>query len=236
MRLRVLPGPAEVARAAADQLARAVAARAEGPLGLPTGRTALPLYDELAARHTRGTLDLSRTRGFNLDELVLPRDDARSFHAFMRRHAWGRTGLDPQRCEIPDGMASDLERECRRYDAALDAAGGLDVALLGVGRDGHVAYNLPSALPARTHIVQLPAEVAEALEVPERARPLRAVTMGLGTLREARTIILMATGPSKAEAVRALVRGRQDPQWPCSLLQAHPELEVIVDREAAGCL
>jgi glucosamine-6-phosphate deaminase len=175
-------------------------------------------------------------RGFNLDELVLPRGDERTFRAFMERHAWGVTGLRRERCAIPDVAAADLEAECRRYEAAIAAAGGIDMALLGVGADGHVAYNMPGQASQATHVVALPDGLAEALGVPPAARPLRAITMGIGTLRSARGILVLALGGAKATAVKALVRGPADPQWPCTLLRDHPGLELIADGAAAAGL
>jgi glucosamine-6-phosphate deaminase len=217
-------------------VARVVAARADAVLALPTGRTAIPLYAELAARRAAGSLDLGRVRGFNLDELVLPRGDERTFRVFMERHAWGVTGLRPERCAIPDVASADLEAECRRYEAALAAAGGIELALLGVGADGHVAYNMPGDAVPATHVAALPDALAEALGIPAEARPLRTLTMGIGTLRAARGILVLALGPAKATAVRALVQGPADVQWPCSLLRGHPALELITDRPAAASL
>ena len=112
VRRLILDDSAAVARAAADLLAEEVAAQREIVLALPTGRTPIPFYDELAARHAAGRLDLTRARGFNLDEIVLPRHDPRTFRSFMEQHAWGRTGLRRDRCDIPDGAAPDLEAEC----------------------------------------------------------------------------------------------------------------------------
>ena len=221
VRVRVLQDAAAVALAAADALAAAVRADAEIALALPTGRTPIPLYDELARRHAAGAIDLTRARGFNLDELALPRDDPRTFHAFMERHAWGRTGLSRERCDIPDGAAPDLDAECRRYEDAISAAGGLDLALLGVGIDGHIAYNMPGPLRLPTHVTRLPDGLAASLEVPPEDWPLRAITMGIGTIRSARRILVLATGETKATAVRMLVHGPEDPQWPCSFLAGH---------------
>jgi glucosamine-6-phosphate deaminase len=232
----VLDAPGAAAGAAADAVAALVAERPEAVLALPTGRTAVPLYAELAARHAAGRIDLGRARGFNLDELVLPAGDPRSFRSFMERHAWGATGLRRERCDIPDGAAADLEAECARYEAAIGTVGGLDLALLGVGADGHVAYNMPGAAAPATHVAMLPDALAEALGVPPEARPLRAVTMGIGTLRGARRILVLALGAAKAEAVRALVRGPSEARWPCTLLRDHPGLEVVADRDAVRAL
>jgi glucosamine-6-phosphate deaminase len=235
-RVTVLDSPLEVARAAADVLALEVAERPDVVLALPTGRTPIPLYRELARRHQEGRIDLGRVRGFNLDELVLPRQDPRSFHSFMEQHAWGHTGLRRDRCDIPDGAAPDLHLECRRYEDAIASAGGLDLALLGVGADGHVAYNMPGPLSLPTHVVRLPDGLATSLGLPPASWPLRAITMGLGTIRAARALVVVATGESKAAAVRALVNGSEDPEWPCSFLGRHPALRAFVDRAAGSAL
>jgi glucosamine-6-phosphate deaminase len=233
MQVRKLETPDAVAKAAADLLAQERERRPDLVLGLPTGRTAVLLYRELAARYARGTLDLSRARGFNLDELLLPPGHPASFRAFMERHAWGRTGLDRERCDIPDPGANP-DAECRRYERALAAAGGLDLVFLGVGADGHVAYNLPGVPRDETHVVVLPDVEADNQGVPRGERPLRAITVGLGALRSARRLVVMALTADKAAAVRALLDGPPDPAWPCSLLRAHPALDVLLTGAAAG--
>jgi glucosamine-6-phosphate deaminase len=235
VRTRVFDTAAEVARAAADAVLGA-ARHDRAVFALPTGRTAIPLYDELAERYAHGETALSRVTGFNLDELVLPRDDPRTFRSYMQQHAWGRTGLARERCDIPDGAARDLPAECRRYEDAIAAAGGLDLAVLGVGADGHVAYNMPGPVTLPTHITRLPDGLAASLGVPHEDWPLRAITMGIGTIRSARSLLVMATGEAKATAVRALVRGPEDPEWPCSFLTRHPEIEVLLDRGAASTI
>ena len=236
MRIRVLDTTEAVAGAAADAVAAAVAVRPAAVLALPTGRTPIPFYDALAARQEKGAVDLSGARGFNLDELVLPPRDPRTFRSYMERHAWGRTGLKRERCDIPDGGASDLEAECRRYEAALEGAGGLDLAILGVGADGHVAYNMPGPVTLATHVTRLPDGLAASLGVPPESWPLRALTMGVGTIRDARALLVLATGAAKATAVRALVQGPEDPRWPCSFLSRHPDMEVLLDPGAASAL
>jgi len=233
---RVLSGSEAVAVAVADVAAETVARSPEAVLALPTGRTPIPLYDELARRHARHAVDLTRVRGFNLDELILSHDDARSFRAFMERHVWGRTGMARECCDMPNGGAPDPEAECRRYETALEAAGGIDLALLGLGADGHVAYNMPGPVTLATHVTRLPDGLAASLGLPPEAWPLRAITMGLGTIRSARHIVVMASGQAKATAVRALVRGPDDPEWPCSFLHSHPNLDLIVDGVAASAL
>ena len=236
VRMHVFEHAEDVARAAADLLGEEVSAQREIALALPTGRTPIPFYDELAARHVSRRLDLSRARGFNLDELVLPPEDPRTFRTFMARHAWARTGLRRERCDLPNGAAGDLEAECLRYERAITEAGGLGVAILGVGVDGHIAYNMPGLVRLGTHVTRLPDGLAASLAVPPEDWPLRAITMGIGTIRAARRILVLATGESKTTAVQRLVRGPDDPHWPCSFLHTHPHLDLVADRAAASAL
>ena len=233
MNLLIHSDECAAARTVAGVIANAASDKPDLVLGLPTGRTPIPVYEELAKLHAHGELDLSRAGAFNLDELKLPGDHPASFRSFMQRHAWTRIGLDPQRCDIPDGEA-DPDLECARYDRAVAEAGGLDLVFLGVGEDGHVAYNLPGAPTASTHCVVLPAELAQSLQVPESWRPLRAMTMGLDTLLSARRLVMLAVGHVKAKAVRALLEGPENPEWPCSLLRGHGRLDVVLDLAAAG--
>lgn len=233
MKVLRLRDPQEVARAGADVLARLAAEEPEAAVGLATGRTMIPFYGELARRHQAGTLDLSRIRGFNLDELLLPAGHPRTFRAFMERHAWGRTGLDRHRCRIPSAEG-DAEEECRRYEGELQAAGGLRLAILGLGEDGHVAYNLPGQAAEEAHVVRLPAHLAERFQVPPERRPLKAVTLGLGAFAESRELLMMVTGGSKAEALQALLEGPAAPRWPCTLLRDHPRFTVAADAAALG--
>lgn len=233
MRVLTLADERAVAEAAARIVAAEAAAKPELVLGLPTGRTAVPLYDALVALHRAGELDLARARAFNLDELLVAPDHPGSFRTFMTTHAWGRIGLDRARCAIPDPTA-DPRRECARYEAELAAAGGFDLALLGVGADGHVAYNQPGLPHAQAHVVELPDAVADSLAVPAAERPLRAITLGLGALTDARRVLLLATTAEKAAAVRALRDGPVDSRWPCTALRDHPELDVLLTPAAAG--
>jgi glucosamine-6-phosphate deaminase len=235
-----LPSPEAVARAAADRLGRALEASPELVLGLPTGRTMVPFYAELARRHRDGALDLANARGFNIDELLLPPGHPASFRSFMERHAWERIGLPRERCHIPDAAAAlaggaGTQAECARYDRAIEAAGGFGLLFLGIGADGHVAYNLPGPPRGRSHVVEVPATVADTLPgpgVPDALRPLRAITVGLDALRSARRIVLLATTAEKAAALHALLEGPEDPAWPCTHLRDHPRFDVLVTPEA----
>ena len=232
MELSVFPAPEAVATAAADRVERLLAAKPDASIALPTGRTPLPFYEELARRSREG-LELGRVRVFNLDELVLPRDDPRSFFAYMRVHAFGPSSLDEKLADIPSGEARDIPAECARYEGAVrDAA--LDLAVLGVGADGHVAYNLPDATAEATHSVTLPDRIADDLEIPKAARPLGAITMGMGTIRNAHSLLMLATGTGKRTPVDALRRGSRAPELPCTALLGHPRFELLADQAAAG--
>ena len=227
-------------------------------LALPTGRSYVPFYAELAARHPRGEPHREvgdevgadrahgalrarwrETTGLNLDELVLPAGHPRSFAAYMDEHVWSRTVLDASRFSIPDGAAvyggteDEFERLCSGVDARAAELEPLDVALLGIGADGHIAYNLPDRVHENTHAVELPDALAEELGVPESERPLRAVTLGFGPLRRACHLLLLVAGPEKAEALRHLFHGEADARWPCTLLREHPRFEVFADEAAA---
>jgi len=206
-------------------------------LGLPTGRTPIPLYHELAALYAAGRVDFSRATTFNLDEFVgLDAADPRSYHAFMRQHLFARVNL--RRTHVLDGAAADLDRECDRYERAIARAGGIDVQILGLGANGHIGFNEPArALHARTHRTRLrPAtRRANAFLFAGRAAavPREALSMGMATILHARRVVLIATGAAKARCVERMVNGPVTPALPASFLQLHRHAEVWLDRAAA---
>jgi glucosamine-6-phosphate deaminase len=232
--VRVLEDVASVAAAGAEIVAQEARERPELVFALPTGRTPLPMFDRLAALRAHGRLDLSRSHPFSLDELVLPPDDPRRFSAFLKKHAWSRLGIPEDRCAGPDTTARDLGAECRSYEERLAERGGLGLCVLGLGVDGHVAYNLPRPPSLDTHVRELPDAIAEENGVPPGERPLRAITLGLRTLAGSRRLLLLATGPSKATPVRMLATRFEDPDWPCSFLARHPNLTLLLDPQAAA--
>jgi glucosamine-6-phosphate deaminase len=237
--LVVLPDAAAVAARAAECVASLLAARPDAVLGLATGATMVPVYAGLAGARVAGRLSLARATSFNLDEYVgLERDDPASFAAFMRRHL-GATDLDPARAHLPDGAAPDPDAEARRYEAAIAEAGGLDLQLLGLGRNGHVAFNEPgSARASRTRVVALAPETREA-NAPffaGRTVPERAITVGIATILDARALLLVVTGQPKAAALAAALEGPVGPACPGSWLREHPRLTVLCDAAAASAL
>ncbi len=227
MRLHVEKRAGAAVRKAADIIETLVSGQRR-VLALPTGRTMIPLYAELARRRAAKQLDVSGARAFNLDELLLPLPHPASFSSYMKVHAWHPLAL--QDTDIPRTTEDPLA-ECRRYDEAIAAAGGIDLAIVGVGADGHVGYNLPGPANQETHVVELPDSLAETLGVSANLRPLRAITMGLGPIRRARHLLMLATTADKRAAVSSILDGPEDPQWPCSLLRGHPNFDLVVTAE-----
>ena len=235
MKIEILPTAAEVARRGASAFEAHVRAHPELVVALPTGRTPVDMYRILAARKKEGGFDLSRATAFNLDEVLLPRRMPQTFFQFMTRHAWEPLGIAPDRRFIPDGETDEPEAECLRYEEAIARAGGLDLAILGIGADGHIAYNLPGQAGPRTHVVNLDPLTIATLGGGLQG-PLRAITMGVETIRSATSILLLATGVSKAQALRRMRDEPAGEAWPCTLFRGHRDLTVIADPAAASQL
>lgn len=235
MKIETLQNAGAVARRGAALFAEQARVRPDLVVALPTGRTPVEMYAILAASRKAGAFDLSRATAFNLDEVLLPRAMPQTFFQFMTRHAWAPLGIAPERRFIPDGETKDPEGECREYEAALARAGGLDLAILGIGADGHIAYNLPGQAGPRTHVVKLDPATIKTLGG-DLQGPLRAITMGVDTIRSAKTILLLATGASKAEALRRMRDETVGEAWPCTFFRDHPDLTVIADAAAASQL
>jgi glucosamine-6-phosphate deaminase len=222
---------AEFDRRAADCVQHVLAARPDAVLALPTGRTPLGLYAELLHRQAAGSIEFGRASFFQLDEYVgVASDDARSFAASLQACFLSRVVPGAQRVHRLRGDGPDLEKECRRYDAQLAACGGLDLAILGLGANGHIAFNEPgSSWNSRTHVVALAPQTRSAL--PEGFQPSQGITMGIETIRAARRILLLVSGPAKRPALEALQRGLADVHWPVTALLGHPQLTIILSEE-----
>ena len=242
MVIRVFRSAAALAGALAADVARALKANPRLVLGLPAGRTPLPLYDELARLHCAGRADFRRATAFNLDEFVgLAAAHQGSYRAFMRAHLFNRINLPLARTLAPRGDARDVVRECARYERAILRAGGIDLQIVGLGLNGHIGFNEPaSTLIARTHRARLSPRTRRANAALFGGRvsavPRDAISMGMSTILGAGRVVLVATGARKAAAVHALIEGPLTTQLPASLLQLHPRAEVWVDRDAASRL
>jgi glucosamine-6-phosphate deaminase len=232
----VLPTRDTAALAVAGFLAQTLRRTPDVVLGLPTGRTMIPVYRALVRLHQSGLAEFSRATTFNLDEFTgLPPKHPGSFRAYMRRHLFDHVDLPPGATHFP----SSARAKGSAYDRLIERAGGLDVCLVGIGRNGHVGFNEPaSALTAETHRVKLKQATrrANAYLFGDRLEevPKFAMSMGVGTIMRARAIVLVALGAGKAEIVRAATTGPVTARVPASLLQTHPNVVVVLDREAAG--
>ena len=242
MNIRVFDTPQDVARAMAERIAAELTDRPRIVLGLPTGRTPVATYAEVRRMQQAGEADFSRASTFNLDEFVgVNGSHPGSFRHYMQQHLFDHVNLDPDRIHFLDGTAADLEAECDRYERALQEAGGLDLQLLGIGANGHIGFNEPGKeLVARTHRVQLHAATRRDNAQlfggdPERV-PREALSMGMGTILKAATIILIVTGARKARCVERTVHGPLTTRLPASFLQTHRHVELYLDREAASLL
>lgn len=242
MEVIICPSEDRVARVAAAKAARLAAA--VGPrvvLGVATGSSPVKTYQELAKLVASGDLDLSEASAFALDEYVgIPKGHPESYHEVIHKTVTIPLGLDPARVHVPNGFAEDLQAAGPAYERAIVEAGGVDIQFLGVGSNGHVGFNEPtSSLSSRTRIKTLAERTRQ-----DNARffnsiddvPRHCMTQGLGTIMDARNVILMATGEGKAEAVAALIEGPITSMWPGSVLQLHQHATVVIDEAAAAKL
>lgn len=232
---------AALAETAADIVAD-VLRRTEAPvIALPTGETPIGLYRALAQRHHRDGLSFRAARFFNLDEYEgMSPDHPQSYHAFLHKHFLDHVDAAPGNIRLLRGDAPDPQEECRAYDLAITAAGGLDLAILGLGGNGHVAFNEPfDPWDQQTHRVLL-AEKTRAAHRPNFARaadvPRFGLTMGIRTLLAARRILLLCAGASKREAMAALLRGGKDKAWPVTCLLDHEDVTIIAEAELQPAL
>jgi len=241
MEVVILNGSKQIGKLAADAIEELLGRKPNAVLGLATGSSPLPVYDELAARHERDGLDLSRASVFALDEYVgLPAGHPESYREVIRREFTNRVNIAPENVHGPDGTATDILAACRAYEESITAAGGIDLQLLGVGTDGHIGFNEPgSSFASRTRIKSLIEQTRR-----DNARffnslaevPHHVLTQGLGTIMDARHVILVATGAQKAQAVREFVEGPVSAICPASVLQFHPHATVLLDEAAASAL
>ncbi len=213
----------------------------ESVLGLATGSTPVGLYEKLVQLHEVTGLDFSGVTTFNLDEYVgMAPQHPQSYHYFMSEHLFSKVNLRPDHCFVPDGMAEDLAAEGRRYDARIAQAGGIDLQVLGIGRNAHIGFNEPDIkFEAMTHKVRLDDETIRAnarFFKRQEDVPRYAISMGIRNIMLARRVLLLANGKEKAEAVRAAVCGGVSPKAPASILQLHRDATFIVDAEAAALL
>jgi glucosamine-6-phosphate deaminase len=236
MQVIILDSADEIGNYAADMILRGVERGEIDVLGVATGSSPLPIYAALARKRTDA---LSRISAFALDEYVgLPYTHPESYHAVIHREVTEPLGLDPAKVHVPDGAADDIEQACADYEAAIVAAGGIDLQILGIGTTGHIGFNEPtSSLASRTRIKTLtPATRADNARFFDSADdvPHHCITQGLGTIMDAGSVLLVAQGAGKAHAVAQSIEGPVSSMYPGSLLQMHPRATFVLDAEAAS--
>jgi glucosamine-6-phosphate deaminase len=228
--------------ALAGHVLETIVARPALVLGLPTGRTPLGLYRELRERSGGDRINWSQVRTFNLDEFAgLAPSNPNSYRAYMQSELFDHVSIDSAHVGFLNGAAPDLLEECRRYEDAIAAAGGIDLQILGIGANGHIGFNEPAdGLCVFTHVAELEQESRQANAQRFGGDwtnvPARALSMGMATILNARAIVLIATGTEKAGAVHGMIKGLITTRLPASLLQVHPRVTVMLDAAASGRL
>jgi len=222
----------ELCRIAAEEFTELLNEKPDAVLGLATGNTPLGLYAELARRHAAGELDFSKARSYNLDEYVgLAGDHPQSYRYYMTENLFSKVNFPENSNFLPSGVAEDVEAECAAYDEAMQADGGTDLQLLGLGRNGHVGFNEPGdEFIKATHRVELTQSTIEAnspLFGPGETMPTSAITMGIGGIMSAKKVLLIANGALKRDIFREALHGPITPKVPASILQLHPNVVAI---------
>ena len=237
MKVIVTKDYAEMSAKAAEIMAEVIKNKPDCVLGLATGSTPIGMYDCLVDMYNAKELDFSAARSVNLDEYYpITPDNDQSYRYFMNEHLFDRVNIDKAKTAVPDGTAKDVEEFCRAYEANIDALGGIDVQVLGIGRNGHIGFNEPAdELIRGTHLTALTPDTIEAnarFFASENDVPKHALTMGIQSVFKARKILLLANGKNKAEAIKAMLQGNVTTSCPATLLCLHPDVTVICDEDA----
>ncbi|MEG1552927.1 MAG: glucosamine-6-phosphate deaminase [Kiritimatiellia bacterium] len=243
MKIAIVQNPEEGSKLAASIFIDQVKQNPQTVLGLATGSTPVKMYKLLIEACKVGTVSFKCCKSFNLDEyLGLAPDHEQSYHYFMKTQLFDGIDIDQKNTHVPNGLGKDIAKSCAEYEAAIKAAGGVDIQLLGIGSDGHIAFNEPGcSLACRTH-----SQVLTQQTINDNARlffggnikdvPTQAVTMGIGSIMDAKKVVLLAFGKGKQDAIVGLVEGSITAMCPCSALQYHNDCIVICDEDAAGKL
>lgn len=226
---------------AAEEIAKVISNKPNAVLGLATGSTPFAMYKELIKMNRGGNLDFSKVTTINLDEYIgLPPQHPKSYRFFMNDNLFDHININKKKTFLPNGLAENIEEEGKNYDNMIDSLGGTDIQLLGIGKNGHIAFNEPNDdLMAGTHMTKLTESTINANarffnsidEVPNTA-----ITMGLGQIMKAKKILLLASGKEKAEAIKGLMSGKITTSNPSTMLQMHKDVILIADEEAVSLL
>ncbi|WP_139488645.1 glucosamine-6-phosphate deaminase [Brevibacillus dissolubilis] len=239
MKLNIAQNEQKISQLVADEIENLIKRKPDAVLGLATGSTPIPVYQELIRRHQAGRIDFSQVRTFNLDEYYgLDRSHDQSYYQFMQTHLFSHINIQEDNIHIPSGQPADVEAYCREYEAEMERAGGVDLQLLGIGHNGHIGFNEPAKeLHPGTHLVRLKPTTIEA-----NARfftsieqvPTQAITMGMQNILKAKRILLLATGRDKAEIIHKLIHTGITTDIPASFLKLHDNVGIFVDEEAGS--
>lgn len=241
MRIIVEKNYHDLSKKAALMLASQITLKPNSNLGLATGGTPLAMYDKLIEMYRDGEIDFSEVKSFNLDEYCgLAEDHPNSYHYYMYHNFFNDINIKKENINIPNGNAENLEEECKKYENLIKKARGIDLQILGIGSNGHIGFNEPNKnLNVSTEIVNLTEETIAAnsrfFESKEDV-PKKAISMGMATILKANRIILLASGQNKAEAIKKTINGKISTQVPASLLQAHPNITILLDQESASLI
>jgi len=241
MKIFVAENYEDMSRTCADFIAAQVKGKASSVLGLATGSTPIGTYQELIKMHKAGEVDFSAVTTFNLDEYYpIQKSSDQSYDYFMKEQLFNHINIDFARVHIPNGEAADIAAECEAYERKIKAAGGVDFQILGIGLNGHIGFNEPDdTFAARTHQVRLDDSTIEAnarFFASKDDVPKQAVTMGIGTIMMAKTVLLMINGAKKAEIAKQTILGGITPRVPASVLQLHQNVLVVLDKDASSSL
>ncbi len=241
MRIIIVKDYEELSKRAANILASQIILKPSSVIGLATGSTPIGTYQELVRLYKSGNIDFSEVVTFNLDEYYgLDRYDKQSYYFFMNKYLFSHINIDRKNVHIPDGKAENIYIACKTYEKKIKKAGGIDIQLLGIGRNGHIGFNEPDMkFEALTHLVNLDEDTIKANsrffnsieEVPKQA-----ISMGIKTIMNSKKILLLAYGAQKNETIYNMVNGRITPELPASVLQLHPDVTVILDKGAGSLL
>lgn len=242
MEVIVVRSPEDASALVADAYSALLGRKPSAVLGLATGSTPLGVYRELIRRHREEGLSFAEASAFTLDEYVgLPADHPELYRAFIQREFTGQVDFAPGAVHGPDGLAEDLEGAAADYERSIAEAGGIDIQILGIGSDGHLAFNMPmSSLASRTRLKTLTTKTrtdnARFFDGDVDKVPKHCITQGLGTILDSRHAIMLGFGRNKAQAVAECVEGAVSARWPASVLQTHPHATVVIDEDAASQL
>lgn len=239
MKVKVLKTAEDIGEAVGNIFCDFVRKNPEAVLGLATGASPLPTYTYIAEQYSKGRVSFKKVKTFNLDEYCdLPKTHKNSFYSFMEKNLFSKIDIDFNNINFLNGNAEPIS-ESERYAREIKNAGGIDIQLLGIGRNGHIGFNEPSdEFTDEAFRVKLTDSTIEANSIyfTDIPMPRYAITMGIGSIMRAKSIVLIATGESKAEAVKAMIKGEVTPRCPASILQQHPDATVFLDESAAKLL